>query len=133
MDAAQKARRCNYDQPTRMKAYAQIEELLAQDQPAIFFLVDASTQPVRSTLRASIQPVATNAYHGASRHPDQSVGPAPELNWLRKMIVERAMYARRLCAFGRCVRSDYYIDKFRLRDPNVPVELRACSFRCSPN
>jgi orotate phosphoribosyltransferase len=52
-------------------------------------------------------------------HPDQSVGPAPELNWLRKIIVERAITRGDYVLSGG-VRSDYYIDKFRLfADPNV--------------
>jgi orotate phosphoribosyltransferase len=51
--------------------------------------------------------------------PGQPVGPAPELAWLRKMIVERALTRGDYVLSGG-VRSDYYIDKFRLfSDPHV--------------
>jgi orotate phosphoribosyltransferase len=43
----------------------------------------------------------------------------PELIWLRKMIVERALTRGDYVLSGG-VRSDYYIDKFRLfSDPHV--------------
>ena len=49
--------------------------------------------------------------------PDQL--PAPELIWLRKVIVERALTRGDYVLSGG-VHSDYYIDKFRLfADPNV--------------
>ena len=52
-------------------------------------------------------------------HPDKSVGPLPELVWLRKMIVERALTRGDYVLSGGA-RSDYYIDKFRLfSDPHV--------------
>ncbi len=48
-----------------------------------------------------------------------SSGPLPELIWLRKMIVERALTRGDYVLSGG-VRSDYYIDKFRLfSDPQV--------------
>jgi len=51
--------------------------------------------------------------------PDQPVGPLPELVWLRKIIVERALTRGDYVLAGGA-RSDYYIDKFRLfSDPNV--------------
>lgn len=51
--------------------------------------------------------------------PDQPVGPLPELVWLRKTIVERALTRGDYVLSGG-VHSDYYIDKFRLfSDPNV--------------
>ena len=51
--------------------------------------------------------------------PGQPTGPMPELIWLRKMIVERALTRGDYVLSGG-VRSDYYIDKFRLfSDPNV--------------
>lgn len=51
--------------------------------------------------------------------PNQPVGPLPELMWLRKMIVERALTRGDYVLSGG-VRSDYYIDKFRLfSDPHV--------------
>jgi orotate phosphoribosyltransferase len=51
--------------------------------------------------------------------PDQPVGPLPELVWLRKVIVERALTKGDYVLSGG-VRSDYYIDKFRLfSDPHV--------------
>ncbi len=51
--------------------------------------------------------------------PDQPVGPLPELVWLRKIIVERALTRGDYVLSGG-VHSDYYIDKFRLfSDPNV--------------
>lgn len=51
--------------------------------------------------------------------PDQPVGPLPELVWLRKIIVERALTRGEYILAGGA-RSDYYIDKFRLfSDPNV--------------
>ncbi|HVA27329.1 MAG TPA: phosphoribosyltransferase family protein [Candidatus Baltobacteraceae bacterium] len=51
--------------------------------------------------------------------PGQPVGPMPELVWLRKMIVERALTRGDYVLSGG-VRSDYYIDKFRLfSDPHV--------------
>jgi peptide/nickel transport system substrate-binding protein len=46
MDAAQVAALTNYDQPTRKKAYAQIEELLATDVPQIFFWWDRQAQAI---------------------------------------------------------------------------------------
>jgi orotate phosphoribosyltransferase len=51
--------------------------------------------------------------------PDVPKAPAPELIWLRKMIVERALTRGDYVLSGG-VRSDYYIDKFRLfSDPQV--------------
>jgi orotate phosphoribosyltransferase len=51
--------------------------------------------------------------------PNQPVGPLPELMWLRKIIVERAITRGDYVLSGG-VRSDYYIDKFRLfSDPHV--------------
>jgi orotate phosphoribosyltransferase len=51
--------------------------------------------------------------------PNQPVGPLPELMWLRKIIVERALTRGDYILSGG-VRSDYYIDKFRLfSDPHV--------------
>jgi orotate phosphoribosyltransferase len=51
--------------------------------------------------------------------PNQPVGPLPELVWLRKIIVERAITRGDYILSGG-VRSDYYIDKFRLfSDPHV--------------
>jgi orotate phosphoribosyltransferase len=51
--------------------------------------------------------------------PGEPVGPLPELVWLRKMIVERALTRGDYVLSGGA-RSDYYIDKFRLfSDPNV--------------
>jgi orotate phosphoribosyltransferase len=51
--------------------------------------------------------------------PGQPVGPLPELVWLRKIIVERALTRGDYVLSGG-VRSDYYIDKFRLfSDPNI--------------
>lgn len=51
--------------------------------------------------------------------PGQPVGPLPELVWLRKMIVERAITRGDYVLSGG-VRSDYYIDKFRLfSDPHI--------------
>jgi orotate phosphoribosyltransferase len=52
-------------------------------------------------------------------NPDQPVGPLPEINWLRKIIVERALTRGDYVLSGGA-RSDYYIDKFALfSDPNV--------------
>lgn len=52
-------------------------------------------------------------------NPNQPVGPLPELMWLRKVIVERAITRGDYVLSGG-VRSDYYIDKFRLfSDPHV--------------
>jgi orotate phosphoribosyltransferase len=51
--------------------------------------------------------------------PDQPVGPLPELVWLRKIIVERALTRGDYLLSGGA-HSDYYIDKFRLfSDPHV--------------
>ncbi len=51
--------------------------------------------------------------------PEQPVGPLPELVWLRKIIVDRALTRGDYVLAGG-VRSDYYIDKFQLfSDPNV--------------
>jgi orotate phosphoribosyltransferase len=51
--------------------------------------------------------------------PGEPVGPLPELVWLRKMILERALTRGDYVLSGG-IRSDYYIDKFRLfSDPNV--------------
>ncbi len=46
MDAAQAIALRNYDRPTRTKAYATIEELLATDNPQIFFWWDRQAQAV---------------------------------------------------------------------------------------
>lgn len=46
MDAAQRRALTNYDRPTRTKAYADIEELLATDQPQIFFWWDRQLQAI---------------------------------------------------------------------------------------
>ncbi|MDQ2991446.1 MAG: peptide ABC transporter substrate-binding protein [Candidatus Eremiobacteraeota bacterium] len=46
MDAAQSLALQNYDRPTRKKAYATIEELLATDNPQIFFWWDRQAQGV---------------------------------------------------------------------------------------
>lgn len=52
-------------------------------------------------------------------NPNEPVGPLPELVWLRKIIIERALTRGDYLLSGG-VRSDYYIDKFRLfSDPNV--------------
>ncbi len=51
--------------------------------------------------------------------PDQPVGPLPELVWLRKIIMERALTRGDYVLAGGA-RSDYYIDKFQLfSDPHV--------------
>lgn len=46
MDAAQKLALENYDRPTRKKAYAVVEELLARENPQIFFWWDRQAQAV---------------------------------------------------------------------------------------
>jgi len=46
MDAAQRSALSAYDRPTRTKAYATVEELLAQDVPQIFFWWDRQAQAV---------------------------------------------------------------------------------------
>ena len=52
-------------------------------------------------------------------NPDQPVAPLQELNWLRKVIVERALTRGDYVLSGG-VHSDYYIDKFALfSDPHV--------------
>ncbi|MHB8145898.1 MAG: orotate phosphoribosyltransferase [Vulcanimicrobiaceae bacterium] len=52
-------------------------------------------------------------------NPGHSSGHAPDLVWLRKVIVERALTRGDYVLSGG-VRSDYYIDKFRLfADPQV--------------
>ena len=49
----------------------------------------------------------------------EPLGRIPELTWLRKMIVERALTRGDYVLSGG-VRSDYYIDKFRLfSDPHI--------------
>ncbi|HZZ65866.1 MAG TPA: phosphoribosyltransferase family protein [Candidatus Baltobacteraceae bacterium] len=49
----------------------------------------------------------------------EPIGRIPEINWLRKMIVERALTRGDYVLSGGA-RSDYYIDKFRLfSDPQV--------------
>jgi orotate phosphoribosyltransferase len=51
--------------------------------------------------------------------PDRPAGPLPELAWLRKTIVERALTRGDYVLSGGA-RSDYYIDKFALfSDPHV--------------
>ncbi|HTU83025.1 MAG TPA: phosphoribosyltransferase family protein [Candidatus Acidoferrales bacterium] len=51
--------------------------------------------------------------------PDRPAGPLPELAWLRKTIVERALTRGDYVLSGGA-RSDYYIDKFALfADPHV--------------
>ncbi|PZR56670.1 MAG: hypothetical protein DLM50_07505 [Candidatus Meridianibacter frigidus] len=48
-----------------------------------------------------------------------SIGRIPELNWLRKTIIQRALTRGDYVLSGG-VRSDYYIDKFRLfADPHI--------------
>jgi len=50
---------------------------------------------------------------------NESLGRLPDLNWLRKIIVERALTRGDYMLAGG-TRSDYYIDKFRLfSDPHV--------------
>ena len=51
MDAAQRQALQNYDLPTRTKAYAQIEELLATDNPQIFFWWDRQAQAISPDLK----------------------------------------------------------------------------------
>ncbi|HEY8314201.1 MAG TPA: peptide ABC transporter substrate-binding protein [Candidatus Baltobacteraceae bacterium] len=46
MDAAQNAALTHFDQPTRKRAYAQVESLLADDVPQIFFWWDRQMQPI---------------------------------------------------------------------------------------
>jgi ABC-type transport system substrate-binding protein len=46
MDAAEEQAMTHYDKPTRTKAYATIEELLATDNPQIFFWWDRQMQAV---------------------------------------------------------------------------------------
>lgn len=46
MDAAQKIALENYDRPTRKKAYATIEEILARENPQIFFWWDRQAQAI---------------------------------------------------------------------------------------
>ena len=59
--------------------------------------------------------------------PDQPVGPMPELVWLRKIIVERALTRGDYLLSGGA-HSDYYIDKFRLfSDPHVYVQAVGAS------
>jgi orotate phosphoribosyltransferase len=51
--------------------------------------------------------------------PDRPAAPLPDLVWLRKIIVERALTRGDYVLSGG-VRSDYYIDKFSLfSDPHV--------------
>jgi orotate phosphoribosyltransferase len=51
--------------------------------------------------------------------PDRPTGPMPELIWLRKIIVERALTRGDYVLSGG-IRSDYWIDKFSLfSDPQV--------------
>lgn len=51
--------------------------------------------------------------------PDRPAGPLPELAWLRKTIVERALTRGDYVLSGGA-KSDYYIDKFALfADPHV--------------
>ncbi|MBV8284817.1 MAG: orotate phosphoribosyltransferase [Candidatus Eremiobacteraeota bacterium] len=51
--------------------------------------------------------------------PDRRAGALPELVWLRKIIVERALTRGDYILSGG-IRSDYYIDKFSLfSDPQV--------------
>jgi len=51
--------------------------------------------------------------------PDRPSGPLPELVWLKKIIVERALTRGDYVLSGG-MRSDYYIDKFSLfADPHV--------------
>jgi orotate phosphoribosyltransferase len=51
--------------------------------------------------------------------PDRPAGPMPELAWLRKIIVERALTRGDYVLSGGA-HSDYYIDKFSLfADPHV--------------
>lgn len=51
--------------------------------------------------------------------PSDPIGRIPEITWLRKVIVERAL-TRGDYQLSGGARSDYYIDKFKLfSDPNV--------------
>lgn len=51
--------------------------------------------------------------------PSDPIGRVPDLTWLRKVIVERALTRGDYVLSGGA-RSDYYIDKFRLfSDPHV--------------
>lgn len=51
MDAAQRDALTNYDQPTRKKAYAKIEDLLATDVPQVFFWWDRQAQAINPDLK----------------------------------------------------------------------------------
>ncbi|MDP9024297.1 MAG: hypothetical protein M3N13_02830, partial [Candidatus Eremiobacteraeota bacterium] len=51
--------------------------------------------------------------------PESTLGRIPEIRWLHKIILERALTRGEYLMAGG-VRSDYYIDKFRLfSDPAV--------------
>jgi len=51
--------------------------------------------------------------------PDEPVAPLPELTWLKKIIVERALTRGDYLLSGG-IHSDYYIDKFALfSDPQI--------------
>jgi peptide/nickel transport system substrate-binding protein len=51
MDAAQTQALQNYDRPTRTKAYARIEQLLATDTPMIFFWWDRQAEAINPDLK----------------------------------------------------------------------------------
>jgi orotate phosphoribosyltransferase len=54
-----------------------------------------------------------------SLEPDSRIGRIPEIKWLRATILERALTKGDYVLSGG-VRSDYYIDKFRLfSDPHI--------------
>jgi peptide/nickel transport system substrate-binding protein len=51
MDAAQQVALTHYDRATRTKAYAQVEELLATDNPMVFFWWDRQMQAINPDLK----------------------------------------------------------------------------------
>jgi ABC-type transport system substrate-binding protein len=51
MDDAQRIALSHYDRPTRKRAYAQIEQLLANDAPFIYLLWPRQIEPINNDLR----------------------------------------------------------------------------------
>ena len=115
MQAAQHIALTHYDRPTRVAAYYQTQALVDARYPRTLHLLPASNgADQRRFSRFRTQPRRRILERVGMEH----LG-LPDLTWLRKIIVERALTRGDYVLAGGA-RSDYYIDKFSLfSDPTV--------------
>ncbi len=105
----------HYDRPTRQSAYFAIQELLAKDNPMIFIYWLRQMEPIS----VDFQGLRSESGRRVLERVAMDHISLPELTWLRKIIVERALTRGDYVLAGGA-RSDYYIDKFSLfSDPHV--------------